>query len=82
MLLLCGIDWSAISALSTVVYALFTLGLIITGIVGIKITVRQLEESRSRLKIRNLQELIQQFDSREFKERRQHLAEKRIDRAS
>jgi hypothetical protein len=80
VLLLCDIDWSAISAISTAVYALFTLGLIITGIVGIKITVRQLEESRSQLKIRNLQELIQQFDSREFKERRQRLAEKRIDR--
>lgn len=80
MLLLFGIDWNAVAAISTAVYALFTLGLIITGIAGIRFAVRQLEQSRDLAKMRSLEELTQQFDSREFKERRQHLAEKRIDK--
>lgn len=80
MLLLCGIDWNAIAAISTAVYALFTLGLIGTGIWGIRLTVKQLEQSRELAKIGHLEDQIKQFESPEFKAIRKGLAEKRIER--
>lgn len=79
-MLLHSIDWNAVTAISTALYAFFTLCLIITGIFGIKITVKQLEESRAQAKIRNLEDQIQQFESAEFKDLRKRLAEKRIDK--
>lgn len=75
-------NWNAFTAIATGVYALFTLALIVTAICGIRITVKQLTQTREQNKIGHLENHLRQFDSPEFRGIRKSLAHARIDKTT
>jgi hypothetical protein len=72
-------NWNAISAIATAVYAAFTIGLVVTAIVAIRVAKKQLNQFHRQNQVDHLENQIKQFESEPMTTFRAALAKHRID---
>lgn len=72
-------DWNALNAISTAVYAFFTIGLFVAATAAIVVAKRQLTQFHEQNQVEHLESLLKQFDAEPMISFRAALAHHRID---